>query len=358
MKIGILTYHRAHNYGAVLQCYALQQVLHRLGHDVEIIDYRQATVEKFYKIFRLDRFKKSLHSRNSFINFIAVTRYNYKRSIPFKHFIRFLNVSKQKYLSQDAELNYDAVFVGSDQLLNTEITNGLDQWYAGKFKTSNSCAKKIAYAISADKKSIENLTSEQLQEIIDAYNNFSFREPTLASIIKEKTGRNIITCLDPTLLTDVQDWENIIKDNGQCKDYVVVYEVRTIQDSNSLTDLAKAYATKKGFKCINISNPFIEVGMWLNYIKNAHCVFTTSFHATAFSLIFKTPVIACKLGDGNDARYVDILTSLGLDDNIVFLQSKIETIPEYPNDIAERIIRYRQSSLDYIQNSLQDFTII
>ena len=41
MKIGILTFHRAHNYGAVLQCYALQEVLKGMGHEVEVIDYRQ-----------------------------------------------------------------------------------------------------------------------------------------------------------------------------------------------------------------------------------------------------------------------------------------------------------------------------
>ena len=51
MKIGILTFHRAHNYGAVLQCYALQEILKGMGHDVEVIDYRQQWIEDFYDLF-------------------------------------------------------------------------------------------------------------------------------------------------------------------------------------------------------------------------------------------------------------------------------------------------------------------
>ena len=51
MKIGILTFHRAHNYGAVLQCYALQERLKMAGYDVSVIDYRQPAIERAYKCF-------------------------------------------------------------------------------------------------------------------------------------------------------------------------------------------------------------------------------------------------------------------------------------------------------------------
>lgn len=46
MKIGILTYHYAHNYGAVLQCYALQEYLSSLGHTVKIIGYENSNIIK------------------------------------------------------------------------------------------------------------------------------------------------------------------------------------------------------------------------------------------------------------------------------------------------------------------------
>lgn len=56
MKVGIITYHRAHNYGAVLQCYALQEVLKRMGHDTQIIDYRQPFIEKLYNLSKKELF--------------------------------------------------------------------------------------------------------------------------------------------------------------------------------------------------------------------------------------------------------------------------------------------------------------
>ena len=62
MRIGILTFHRAHNYGAVLQCYALQEVLRRMGHDVQVIDYRQPWIEDFYGIFGWNMIKRNMGS--------------------------------------------------------------------------------------------------------------------------------------------------------------------------------------------------------------------------------------------------------------------------------------------------------
>ena len=48
MKVGILTFHRAHNFGAMLQCYALQEYLTKKGLNVEVIDYRQPYIETLY----------------------------------------------------------------------------------------------------------------------------------------------------------------------------------------------------------------------------------------------------------------------------------------------------------------------
>lgn len=52
MKIGILTLHRANNYGAALQCYALQCTLQSLGYDAWVIDYRQPDTERSYRPFQ------------------------------------------------------------------------------------------------------------------------------------------------------------------------------------------------------------------------------------------------------------------------------------------------------------------
>lgn len=352
MKIGILTFHRAYNYGAVLQCYALQQVLKRLGFDVEVIDYRQPSVEKYYKIFRYDRFKKSLSSLSSFISFLAITKYNYKRSIPFNHFSKHLMISSKIYRSVDELLPYNAILVGSDQLLNTEITNGLDPWYSGKFRFLNTGSQKIAYAISADMPSIQQMDREQLIDIVNAFDSFSFRELTIAKEIEKKTGLVIATCLDPTLLTISSDWMGLVSDLPKTKKCVVAYEVRKPKQPKALTDKAKQYARRKGLKYVEISNPFMEVSDWLSYIKNAECVFTSSFHATAFSLIFGTPLISFKLDDGNDARYVDLLYKLGLENNVKSLCDEIQEVPDFCSNLEDKISSLRLPSLNYIKDAL------
>ena len=50
MKIGILTFHNAYNYGAVLQAYATQEIVKSYGHEVEIINYHNKAIDSFYKI--------------------------------------------------------------------------------------------------------------------------------------------------------------------------------------------------------------------------------------------------------------------------------------------------------------------
>ena len=100
MKIGILTFHRAHNYGAVLQCYALQEVLKGMGHDVEVIDYRQKWTEEVYKPFSLTVMKVRCKGVHSTIRYIKGLHKRYtavkKKRASFEAFnSTFLTISKQ-----------------------------------------------------------------------------------------------------------------------------------------------------------------------------------------------------------------------------------------------------------------------
>ena len=118
MKIGILTFHRAHNYGAVLQCYALQEVLKGMGHDVEVIDYRQKWTEEVYKPFspmvmkvRCKGIRSKIHYINDFYKRYTAVK---KKKASFEAFnSKFLTISKQYCIGE--QLNYDVCIVGSDQ---------------------------------------------------------------------------------------------------------------------------------------------------------------------------------------------------------------------------------------------------
>ena len=93
MKIGILTFHRAHNYGAVLQCYALQEVLKGMGHDVEVIDYRQSAIDKAYNSWRLRWFVYRLVKIWKMYGYLHLLYEEGKRRYKFGGFLKnYLNV--------------------------------------------------------------------------------------------------------------------------------------------------------------------------------------------------------------------------------------------------------------------------
>ena len=79
MRIGILTFHRAHNYGAVLQCYALQETLKRMGHDVQVIDYRQPWIEDFYNLFCRNMIRRNSSSVPELFSYLKSRHHSFQK---------------------------------------------------------------------------------------------------------------------------------------------------------------------------------------------------------------------------------------------------------------------------------------
>lgn len=148
MKIGILTFHYANNYGAVLQAYGLQEVLKSMGHQVEFVDYRNPLIEK-----RMDYF--GLKS-NSIIKVLYRLLFNYtslsERKKIFDGFRKdYLSISKRINSSDLSNTDYDILIVGSDQIWNPSLTNGLDPVYWGE---ATGDIPIITYAASSNDLSI------------------------------------------------------------------------------------------------------------------------------------------------------------------------------------------------------------
>ena len=154
MKLGILTFHGAHNYGAVLQCYALQEVLTKMGHDVYVIDYRQPYINEVYKIFSFQILKRKMKNLGAVADYV---RYNIFRASAIKkrreHFEEFTSKYLNLTLPCDAEsvpVDFDAYIIGSDQVWSQVCTGGdFDDVYFGKFRR-NEDSRVIGYAISSN----------------------------------------------------------------------------------------------------------------------------------------------------------------------------------------------------------------
>ena len=110
MKIGIITFNSAHNYGAVLQVWALQEKLKNEGHQMEVINYRIPAIDNLYQVY-VPRWI----SNNSMVNRVCHklqymkarvrTPEKSKRYKKFEKFIREVLPSTRPYHSYEALRN-------------------------------------------------------------------------------------------------------------------------------------------------------------------------------------------------------------------------------------------------------------
>ena len=137
MKIGILTFHRTLNYGAVLQCYALQELFRQRGHQVEVIDYRIQSVENERKLISLSILKSSkgfVIKIKYLVRNLLTYRTRKKAISSFNSFIeRRLELSSPVEGIDGVPSNYDCILFGSDQIWNPKLCGGFDPVFWGQF---------------------------------------------------------------------------------------------------------------------------------------------------------------------------------------------------------------------------------
>lgn len=358
MKVGILTFHRAQNYGAVLQCYALQETLRGLGHDVSVIDYRQPWIEEFYKVLSPSMLRRNSGSLSGLSAFLRNRLKKFMVS-PLKasHFRSFRNDFLRLSAScgkDDIPQDYDVYVIGSDQLWSLHCLGGnLDPVYLGDFRRTGQ-SKLIGYAVSADMHSVES-SRGIIASYAPLFDALSMREKAVADKVTEISGKNCDVCLDPTLLADVSLWDPVIDDRWKGRDYVLVYEVRWNEQTRGLLrKKAEELARRVGNGCevIDLSSVRYTVRDFVSLFKYAKYVMTTSFHGVVFSLIFGTPFYVMPLWGGYDLRYMELLGSVGAEDRVISSDSCPEPLPMDFSALHERLQHRREASLAYLAENI------
>ena len=352
MRLGILTFHRAHNYGAVLQTYALQQCLQSMGHDVWVIDYRQPQIEIAYRPFRLRTWLSSvIHVRKTAFSYLKGYPLRKKRQ---KNFVNFVN-SYLHLTSPCSKDNipddFDVYLIGSDQLWNWACTaNIIDPVYTGNIG-KNTSGKIVGYAISSKLAAIDTIGVKGLKETLDKFSAISIREDMVAKVMGCLTGTTPEVCCDPTILTNSSFWDKITNEKYKNRKYVLMYEVRKPKGNPKyLLNKAKELAEQMGCEVINASRGDYAVEDWVSLFKYASYVVTTSFHGTVFSLIFHRPFYSIKLKDRGDSRYENLLEAIGAYDFCVDMDFKPVAKKLDYTLINEGIKNYRSGSLKFLMN--------
>lgn len=325
MKIGILTFHNAINYGAVLQCYALKEFLSMRGHVVEVIDYRNPKIEEYVNLIPLYAFIEAKGIKNK-LKVIAksILLYRKKKKIApvFNDFVRkFLNPTERFYSVFDIPAIYDIIVFGSDQIWNPSLCGGFDDAYWGQFQKGK--MKFVAYAASIGNPLLldENKWHE-VGERIKAFDYVSVRELQLKNNIEQRFAISVSHCIDPTLLVGSEVFEKLANP-PHIRDYIFVYNVQIDDHSETFAEfLAKQYGckvvigqAKPRLKSIKRNKDTILIDSaspekFLGYIKNARLVIGNSFHVIALSLVFKKDFYS--LDSRKAERITDLLGQLGL----------------------------------------------
>ena len=333
MKIGILTFHCAHNYGAVLQAYGLQEYLKSCGHEVEVIDYRPTYLTRRYEAFPRSGILHNASLQRWFLRLgtwlftlpkrVLDLPIRIKRKRNFERFIsKKLNLSRERF-DENGQVpadKYDAIVFGSDQIWSPSLTDGGDPIFLGDFPAPAGTLK-IAYAASAGAASATLGENPVFANALRNFSALSVREDNLGASLQPKTDLKIETVLDPTLLVDKSVWDKLAEPPKTHEKYILIYQISYNREANRI---AKELAAQLDAKIVEIGLE-VRIRQWdktqkftetpeqfVGWFKNATCVITTSFHGTVFSLIFKKPFYYVGNGNAGENRPKQILNALGL----------------------------------------------
>ena len=377
MKIGVLTYHRSYNYGAVLQAFALKTYIESRGHEVEFIDYWPHYRSGMYDLFNFNPFKKKLNLKNishGCYEFLKGIFYFFPKHVRYNKFQKFIKENlgvdyERRSFKEGEEIPdiYDAYIFGSDQIWRYgefELASGFDPVYWGEFP-KNAKGQKFAYAASMGVMELNNAKIDFISDKIKYFNEISVREEQLKEIIEPFYNKPVFRVLDPVFLLDKETWEEYASKNLKTPErYLLLYN---IGNSKSIYDYSKNIASSINIKLIEISGSInfkrfflkssrqtIGPKEFIELIKNAELVVSSSFHGVAFSLIFKKQFYALQMGN-NAERVKSLLRILGVEDRYITFDTGLDLNKQINYEKVNLLLEIeKKNSMQYLFNNLKD----
>lgn len=358
MKIGIVTYHRAHNYGAVMQALATRFVLEEMGHEVYYVDYWPDYHKEMYALFPRKRFKKfNILQKAKFLLLLFIHYKSKKRRI--NNFEAFFKEHIYPYC-RPVEESYDIVIYGSDQIWRKQKALGTyNPFYFGQ--NDLNAKRHISYAASMGIITYDESDKQALKKYLSHLNYISVRETDLKKLVEE-LGYNCVQSLDPSLLLNRRQWYSLVNIQPDILEkYVLYYKLQ----GNSFVEQELArFALKRNLKLITLYGEAKEDTednlttasplRMLSLINGAEFVFTSSYHGLAFSIIFHKPFYAAFMKNSGRAR--SLLSELNLLDRLLEPNSLIprnESVIDFEK--TDRILESkRKPSLEYLRKSISE----
>lgn len=292
-EAGIITLYASQNFGAFLQGYAMQTTLKKMGYNAEFIKYSDLDIHEFVFMVKTKNVKLAAFRVRQYLKYCTSRK--------------LLNVAKKKYTGEHKDL----VVIGSDTLWDVQNPTIKDSYYFLGFDINADTI--LAYAPSANGTSAKEFKEHYTREgVFSKFKAIAVRDQHTADMVYEITGTMPKVVLDPTLLLDSSEYP--VADNLKESNYVLVYGYSF---SEKERQVIQQYAAKNNLKTISIGllnswcdkNIAATVEEFLGYVSKAHCVFTSTFHGTIFSIILQKQFVTFAR---SNYKVLDLLEKMNL----------------------------------------------
>lgn len=374
MKVGILTFHRAANFGTALQAIATQKALEKVGIQAQLIDYRPQYIERTLQRRKIKNAKSVKELASICINSILYPNMTKRKTNNFLEFLQYMNVSDKVCTSledvKECVADYDVIVSGSDQLFNKNITSD-DLMYFLPFEHK----KKVSYASSFGESQISKQRIDEIAPYLCDFDSLSVREKTAQNILSDirneysklKPATNVI---DPTFLLTSDEWNQYADNNLDLPQdgFILTYYMI---ETPLLSKITKKLEKKTGLPVVNLKPSkkqvithngknlaFAGPSQLISCYGKASYIVTNSFHGAAFAINYHKPFYVSSLpvsmaGEVN-SRLTDLLELFSLKDrwinDIDVLDSlQLSSIDE---SVKQKLDKLKQDSFDYLSKAL------
>lgn len=367
MKIGIITMHKVHNFGSHLQAYALQERIKLLGNDVTLIDYKYPNEFHKNKLTLTSIVKKTVffpyYIRNSLITFVQKRKFKtfenhfFNLSVPF---------NSQKEIENN-ELSYDLYITGSDQVWNPRFAKG-DTVFMLSFVKQD--VEKIAFGPSLAVSEIPYNYIHNYKEWLSKYKRIGVRDNNTKVVLENLLGYEVDRVTDPVFLLSKEQWELIAKRSSKSypKKFIFVFIltysfnpypeiiefIKRIREYYNLPVVFYNVSLKRKIQIkpeLNIYSAKVEDFLWL--IKNADFIVTSSFHVTAFSIIFEKQFLAFTNNIEKDSRIIDLCNDLSIKNYCTLENFSLEKISKIDyQSVRPNLKKMIDSSLRFLEEAI------
>lgn len=367
-RIGIVTFHRSHNYGSVLLAYAMVKVLESFGLEARVIDYQHPESRLMYDFVLWNPHKTTRQNIHNIISQGIFGRFR-KRRKNFYSFVENNIPLTQKYQKRsDIKEYFDYLVCGSDQIWNPDARDSRDDIYFLDF--GEDTVTKFSYAASSGSRRFHSVNKENTRSILSSFKKIGVREQFMKEYIRETFHLESTVNPDPTLLLSSSEW-SVLEEKVEHlpQEYLLVY---TLEKVEQVMNTAASIGRRLGLPVVHINNASnvrangkdgadislfeISPGQFLWLFHHASFIVSNSFHGNAFSIIYRKDFL-CPVSDFRDTRIENLHNRVGLEQSRL-IRSEDEFSPDNRNIdykvLEDKIEGFRKEGFDFIKECLQD----